>query len=196
MEHNILLIKLEKYAINGIALRRFCDYLSNKAKFVTYNNHVLTTEKITCFISLLPHIVCRWHQYAHCWKIFFDVPCDQMNEDLQAIQGWLNCNKLSLNVLKTHYMIFLPRNKKPFSLEMYVMYISDEIATNHSWILNIYIYIYIYIQLSITAQAVLLGGMLGGISPSIQQGHGLQARDLSLSLIVVEWGWDALMYLN
>ena len=40
-----------------------------------------------------------------------DVLCNQINEDLQAIQEWLNCDKLSLNVLKTHYMIFLPRNK-------------------------------------------------------------------------------------
>ena len=35
----------------------------------------------------------------------------QMNEDLGEIQEWLNCSKFSLNVLKTHYMIFTPRNK-------------------------------------------------------------------------------------
>ena len=40
-----------------------------------------------------------------------EVLCSQMNEDLQEIQEWLNCNKSSLNVLKTHYMIFTPRNK-------------------------------------------------------------------------------------
>ena len=34
-----------------------------------------------------------------------------MNDELEKNQGWLNCNKLSLNVLKTHYMLFVPRNK-------------------------------------------------------------------------------------
>ena len=37
--------------------------------------------------------------------------CTKMNDEFDKIQSWLNCNKLSLNVLKTHYMIFTPRNK-------------------------------------------------------------------------------------
>ena len=37
--------------------------------------------------------------------------CNQLNADLFRVQEWLHCNKLSLNVLKTHYMIFTPRNK-------------------------------------------------------------------------------------
>ena len=40
-----------------------------------------------------------------------DVMCQQLNDDLEKIQEWLCCNKLSLNVLKTHYMIFSPRSK-------------------------------------------------------------------------------------
>ena len=37
--------------------------------------------------------------------------CNQLNADLFRVREWLHCNKLSLNVLKTHYMIFTPRNK-------------------------------------------------------------------------------------
>ena len=37
--------------------------------------------------------------------------CQQLNDDLEKIQEWLYCNKLSLNVLETHYMIFSPRRK-------------------------------------------------------------------------------------
>ena len=37
--------------------------------------------------------------------------CNQLNNDLFRVQEWLHCNKLSLNVLKTHYMNFTPRNK-------------------------------------------------------------------------------------
>ena len=40
-----------------------------------------------------------------------DLMCQQLNDDLEKIQEWLCCNKLSLNVVKTHYMIFSPRNK-------------------------------------------------------------------------------------
>ena len=37
--------------------------------------------------------------------------CDKINEDLENIREWLCCNKLSLNILKTHYMVYTPRNK-------------------------------------------------------------------------------------
>ena len=40
-----------------------------------------------------------------------DETCTKMNDELDKIQSWLNCNKLSLNVSKTYYMIFVPRNK-------------------------------------------------------------------------------------
>ena len=32
------------------------------------------------------------------------VLCNQLNEDLRNVQEWLQCNKLSFNVLKTHYI--------------------------------------------------------------------------------------------
>ena len=34
-----------------------------------------------------------------------------INEEWINVQEWLHCNKLSLNVLKTHYIIFASRNK-------------------------------------------------------------------------------------
>ena len=40
-----------------------------------------------------------------------DVICQQLNKDLRNVQEWLQSNKLSLNVLKTHYMVFTPRNE-------------------------------------------------------------------------------------
>ena len=40
VDHNILKIKLEKYGIKDIALKRFCDYLSKRTQYVTYNNHM------------------------------------------------------------------------------------------------------------------------------------------------------------
>ena len=43
-----------------------------------------------------------------------------LNEQLTAIYEWLCCNKFSLNVLKTHYMIFTQRNKKVNGISLYI----------------------------------------------------------------------------
>ena len=39
------------------------------------------------------------------------VVCNEVNEYLKDVQKWLNCNHLSLNICKTHCMIFTSRNK-------------------------------------------------------------------------------------
>ena len=36
--------------------------------------------------------------------------CAKLNDDLKRIPEWLCCNKLSLNVSNTHYMVFSPRS--------------------------------------------------------------------------------------
>ena len=133
VDHAILLTKLRKYGIQGVELQWFSDYLFNKLQYVTYNNHKSRREKIICGIPqgsilgpllFLLYINDLVNVSRHCFSILFaddtnmfisgknlEVLCSQLNEDLREIQEWLNCNKLSLNVLKTHYMIFTPRNK-------------------------------------------------------------------------------------
>ena len=46
--------------------------------------------------------------------------CVKLNNDLQEICEWLRCNKLSLNILKTHYMIydFTTKNKTAQDLDI------------------------------------------------------------------------------
>ena len=36
-----------------------------------------------------------------------------MNHELRKIASWLSANKLSLNIKKTHFIIFKSRGKKP-----------------------------------------------------------------------------------
>ena len=119
VDRNILLMKLEKYGNKGIALQWLCDYLSNRTQYVAFNNYMSNKEKITrgvpqCFI--LGPLVFLWYTNDlanvsyHCFSIMFaddtnmfdtgkyiDVLYNQINEDLQAIQG---CNKRSLNFIK------------------------------------------------------------------------------------------------
>ena len=39
------------------------------------------------------------------------VSSEKLNSDMENNRRWLCCNKLSLNVSKTHYMVFAPTNK-------------------------------------------------------------------------------------
>ena len=133
VDHNILLKKMEKYGISGVELQWFEDYLSNRLQYVTYNNHKSSHEKINCGVSqgsilgpilFLLYINDLKNVSEFCFSVLFaddtnmfitgkdmNVLCNQLNEDLRNVQEWLQCNKLSLNVLKTHYMVFTPRNK-------------------------------------------------------------------------------------
>ena len=133
VDHNILLQKMDKYGICGVELPWFEDYLSNRMQYVTYNNHKSLHEKVNCGVPqgsilgpilFLLYINDSTNVSEFCFSVLFaddtnmfitgkdmDVLCQQLNKDLRNVQEWLQCNKLSLNVLKTHYMVFTPRNK-------------------------------------------------------------------------------------
>ena len=52
--------------------------------------------------------------------------CNRLNEGLSNIQDWLSCNNLSLNVLKTYYIIFTPQNKTVDGIDIKNNYTSIE----------------------------------------------------------------------
>ena len=133
VDHSILLKKMHKYGIQGLALRWFEDYLYNRKQYVTYNSYKSNYELIKCGVpqgSILGPLLFLLYindlssVSEACFSILFaddtnmfitghnvNEMCNQLNADLFRVQEWLHCNKLSINVLKTHYMIFTPRNK-------------------------------------------------------------------------------------
>ena len=128
VDHDILLKKLEKYGIQGAALDWFTNYLSNRLQYVTYNGAKSQREIIKCCVpqgSILGPLLfllyindlstvsndCFFVLFADDTNMFVTGKntadmCVKFNNDLQEICEWLGYNKLSLNILKTHYMIF------------------------------------------------------------------------------------------
>ena len=128
VDHDILLCKLSHYGIRGNALKWIESYLSNRKQFVTYNGVSSVSKAIVCGVpqgSVLGPLlfliyindlcaVCKNTTpilFADDTNLFssgtdLQLLESQINEDLVQISLWLKVNKLSLNIKKTHYMVF------------------------------------------------------------------------------------------
>ena len=128
VNHDILISKLEHYGIRGTALNWFEDYLCNRNQYVTVNSAKSGTKIVKCgvpqgsilgpllfliYINDLYNVVSYSVPllFADDTNLFFtgknpDQVSNAINSELQDINQWLQANKLSLNVSKTHYMIF------------------------------------------------------------------------------------------
>ena len=109
VDHNILLKKLEYYGIRGVCLDWFKSYLTVRKQYVTYNGIPSSTKLIQCGVpqgSILGPLL--FLLYIN------DLPnvCKSLEIlELLEIPTWLKINKLSLNVRKTHHMIFTTKRK-------------------------------------------------------------------------------------
>ena len=131
VDHGILLYKLYHYGVRGAAYDWFCDYLKNRTQLVSYHNTQSNYADISCGVpqgSILGPLLFLIYinDMAYVSKQLFSVLfaddtnifdtnsdlkslIDNVNIELEKNVTWLNANKLSLNVEKTHYMLF--RNK-------------------------------------------------------------------------------------
>ena len=145
VDHRILLDKLYCYGIRGTAHEWFVSYLSSRQQSVMYNGHASELKVVRCGVpqgSILgPLLFLLYINDLTNVSIFFmpilfaddtNLFCTgtdlkdmirQINEEMVNIYAWVNANKLSLNIDKTNFMLFMP---KSFS------HCTDHIAINQT----------------------------------------------------------------
>ena len=128
MNHSILLQKLNHYGIRGIGNKWVESYLSNRTQFCTFGGSRSDAMKISCGVPqgsilgpllFLLYINDLGSIFKNFTSILFAddsnliangsslVSLEQkINQDLPALTSWLHTNRLSLNLKKTHLMLF------------------------------------------------------------------------------------------
>ena len=124
----ILLKKLEKIGVRGIALKWFSEYLNNRKMFVDINN-VHSQEMFVDFgvpqgSVLGPYLfliyindICECELngdlllYADDTNIFYTADSNQqlsilMQDDLKVLEKWFRANRLTVNADKTNFILF------------------------------------------------------------------------------------------
>ena len=134
INHNILSKKLEYYGIRGIPLKWLESYLSDRKQYVYIDNYksnmctvnvgvpqgsVLGPLLFLLFINDLQYVSQRLFSiiFADDTNLFISgKDINEMNHalniELKSIHEWFTANNLVLNLKKTCYMIFKPKNKK------------------------------------------------------------------------------------
>ena len=134
LKHSTLLAKLEHYGIRGTPLNWFTSYLTDRKQYVKYNGVKSDFNKTrleygvpqgSVLGPLLYLIFCNdiYKCIKHCKTILFAddttiyVTHENLNQlfiymkqDFANVVDWFRANKLSVNLSKTNYIIFRPRN--------------------------------------------------------------------------------------
>ena len=132
VDHCILLDKLYKYGIRGTTWNWYKSYLENRKQYVCYSNTLSATMPITHGVpqgtrTLIIYLIINdlANVSENLFSILFaDDTTDliegtnintmiaTLNSELAKLTECLNANKLSINVPKSHYMVFHRSRRK------------------------------------------------------------------------------------
>ena len=126
--HDVLLGKLEHYGIGGTALRWFESYLTDRNICVKFEESISSLKEIKCSVpqgsSLGPLLfiiyvnditktsnILKYSIYADDTVIYtsgknYNTLINNLNDELVNLYYWFLSNKLTLNINKTHCMVF------------------------------------------------------------------------------------------
>ena len=134
VNHEILLARLHHYGVRGTSLKWFESYLSDREQFVNYNGYSSSHKKVKCEVpqgSILGPLLFLIYinnlssaskaldfiLFADDTNIFFSHSNLEslsliVNSELNRLTDWFRANKLSVNIKKSNFMIFRPRQKR------------------------------------------------------------------------------------
>ena len=140
VNHEILLKKLESYGIRGMPLKWFTSYLNNRQQYVAIGHTESLRQAMTCGIpqgstlGLLLFLLYN-NDLPNCSEtLTFRIFADDtnlfasardlknletlINSELGKVKVWCDVNKLSINFIKTNYMIIKSNRKASSSIEV------------------------------------------------------------------------------
>ena len=128
VNHSILLKKLEYLGVKGLTLLWLTDYISNRVQRTVCNNSASNPLEVVCGVpqgSILGPLLflvyvndmssaignSSYQLYADDTVVYktgrnIDEVTRQLQEDLVNLSKWCKCNKLTVNIKKTKYVIF------------------------------------------------------------------------------------------